>query len=823
MARQPLYNPALLSKDELKSTFIARKTTFDELVDHIAKHKPGEPCRHLIIVGSRGMGKTTLGLRVLYEIEDNSTFCSNWQPVLFNEESYEICDAADFWLASLSHLSHAVNDNTWSEYSEKMVASEPDSVRLEAYALDALNEYYEETKKRVILFVENIDSLFEQFKSEREIHAIRAAIMTNPRLLLLGTANSTFSGIQKYSNPFYGFFQPFRLRGLGRCEAEQLIEAIVRRSAEREDAVDLSLARSRIEAIRRLTGGNPRSISMAAQMLIETPMKGADVLETLIDEQTPYFKARIEELPIQARKVFNQLANGWCPMLAREVGAMARLGTSQTSAQLRILISRGYAREVRLKGESRIRYEVCDRFFNIYHLFRLSRSSRERLRRLVQFLYEIFGDAAIPNIYLSALSVCAETHSSATDVSQLLSSVTLYIISNEDAADKRQFIDKIMQIVDESDQGRKTDNSDALDTYAWVRLGKWFQRNHCLSDALLVYAYALQISLLSIARYNQTQVNDVDDIKKSIKVRERIQLLVKDVLNQVTRDIDLDELSTYDRLVLGCLNGTIGACGMVAREDLLAANVLGWALRCSDIERLDSEEERKWMVVLLVNLLKMIAIYPKLCSGNEQEEIIECLLKMKKPKDQSWHENVFVGLMFVGRKMVSNCQYDLLEKLCMWVIREFPENNEGWRLYAAWTLGQTNDMRYTEAKKYVNKVLAARPNDPHNHHIAFLVGVVRREWNDALMHLEACFKLDSEFGEGKWSAHADLLIRAACAGKQRKVREIIENSILNHELEPLRYALQQEEDLDSIPLPREIVEAAKHIRSKLNGETGNEH
>ena len=61
--------------------------------------------------------------------------------------------------------------------------------------------------------------------------------------------------------------------------------------------------RGRLETVRRLTAGNPRLLVLACRMLIESPLGSPlEDLERLIDEQTPYFKARIEELPVQARE-----------------------------------------------------------------------------------------------------------------------------------------------------------------------------------------------------------------------------------------------------------------------------------------------------------------------------------------------------------------------------------------------------------------------------------------------------------------------------------------------------------------------------------------
>lgn len=822
MTAQPrIYNPALLSKDELKDTFVARKETLDELIDHIAKHRPGEPCRHLIIVGSRGMGKTTLGLRVLYEVEDNPALSDTWQPIPFSEESYGITDAADLWLTALNHLSHAVDDDTWAEYSRKISESESDALRLEAYALDALNEYCEEANRRVILFIENVDHMFEQFKSKREIHAIRAAIMTNPKLLIVGTANSVFAGIQKYSEPFYGFFQLFHLEGLGRREAAQLVETITKRPNNGDCEADSLLAQGRVEAVRRLTGGNPRSIVMAAQMLVEAPSKRADVLERLIDEQTPYFKTRIEELPVQARKVFNQLAEGWRPMLAREVAVKTRLGTSQTSAQLRVLIDRGYAREVNLAGESRTRYELCDRFFNIYHLFRLSRAKRERLRWFVEFLYELFGPSSIRHVYLNALKALGPAQYTSPEIGELLSTIVRHVVRNVEPSDQERYISEILRAADENDE-HLNGGGDNRRTSDWIQLGERLQNSDRIGDAIWVYNHAIYLVFRRPDQNNGPKEHEYESMKDWVELEEFEQQLVKEVSHRITQGIDVDHLSMFQQLMVASLNGIIGIGAAIAREDTLAENSLRGALKCPSINEYNSENERQLIATLLFILFEMVQINPELGNGNELEEVIERLAKMRRSDGELLDGYVFMGVVSVASRMIISQRYDLLKTLCLWATKEFPERHEGWRLYAGWAFSQTYDEWYMDAKKFVENALAIAPNNAGNHHIAFLVEAKRGRWNNGFKHLETVFELDPEFGMGHWSMYSDLFVQAAGAGEQGKVVQIMENANLKNELEPLWYALHPEENLDAMPLPREIVDTAKHIRTKLNNETGNE-
>ena len=397
MIRRRLYNPAQLTPDELKASFVGRGEDLAEMLRLLEEQTPGRPCQHLMLIGPRGMGKTTLGLRFLHALGENPALASDWQPVAFYEENYRIVGLADFWLAALFHLSRATGDPRWADRAEALAEDEGDPDRLAAYALAALTDFCHTSGKRLILFVENLDTIFDQFQNEREVHQLRATLIERPELLLLGSANAVFEAIRGHGHPFYEFFRLIMLEGLGPADSRRILEAL----AEDEERLDVPEAldrdRGRLEAIRRLTGGNPRLLVLACRMLIESPLGSAfEDLERLIDEQTPYFKARIEELPVQARKVFDCLAEGWRPMLAKEMAGAAKLTSSHVSAQLKQLVEKGYAREVRLPGAKRIRYEVGDRFYNIYYLLRFSRAGRDRLERLVFFLHDLFGSELAP-------------------------------------------------------------------------------------------------------------------------------------------------------------------------------------------------------------------------------------------------------------------------------------------------------------------------------------------------------------------------------------------------------------------------------------------
>ena len=448
MIRRRIYNPAHLTPEELKESFVAREDTLAELLRVIREQTTGRPCQHMMLIGARGMGKTTLGLRFLYAIADDPDLSERWQPVAFHEESYGIVNLADFWIHALRHLTRATGDSRWEDRAEALITDEGDQERVAAYALAELTDCSRESGKRLILFVENLDVVIGQIHDEREIHSLRATLIERSEILLLGSANAFFEAIGGYGEPLYEFFRVIKLEGIGQEEASRILEAAASSEGRPEVSNAIDLEQGRLETIRRLTGGNPRLLSLACRLLIESPLGSAiEDLERLIDEQTPYFKARIEDLPGQARKVFHCLAEGWKPLLAKEVAAAARLSSSHASAQLRQLVEKGYAREVQLPRSTRTRYDVGDRFYNIYYQLRFSRSGRGRLERLVEFLQDVFGSAGMRMMYGSALATLRTNGAGTSDVYDLLGVLARQVAADHDFTGRYEWQQSAVDII----------------------------------------------------------------------------------------------------------------------------------------------------------------------------------------------------------------------------------------------------------------------------------------------------------------------------------------------------------------------------------------
>ena len=105
MSQLPLkYNPGFADDEDLIRLFVVRQQCLDFILRTIDENN-GPSNQHVLVVGPRGSGKTTLVRRVASELRTNSKY-NGWFPVIFAEESYEVSTPGEFWLEALLRLAN---------------------------------------------------------------------------------------------------------------------------------------------------------------------------------------------------------------------------------------------------------------------------------------------------------------------------------------------------------------------------------------------------------------------------------------------------------------------------------------------------------------------------------------------------------------------------------------------------------------------------------------------------------------------------------------------------------------------------------------------
>jgi len=387
------HNPAFLTRDELIRGFVVRQADLEILLERLRENRDAGPSQHLLIIGPRGMGKTTLVRRAAASIAMEPELTKKWYPLIFGEESYEVATAAEFWLEAVMHLGQQTGDERWKT-AHRVLREERDEQRLYEKALARLMDFADEQGKKLLVIVENLNMILGEQLSADDGWTLRHTLQNEPRITLLATATSRFDEIDNVNKAMYDLFWCENLVPLDTKECRTLWKSITGNE----------LTGDRIRPVEILTGGSPRLLSILASFAGDMSLHELmDNLTQLVDDHTSYFKSNLEVLPVTERKVYVTLADLWSPATAREVATAARIDVNKASALLHRLQSRGAVAEVKREGRT-ISYQVTERLYNIYHLMRRHGGEETRVRAVVDFMVHFYEESDLAEDARGAMS-----------------------------------------------------------------------------------------------------------------------------------------------------------------------------------------------------------------------------------------------------------------------------------------------------------------------------------------------------------------------------------------------------------------------------------
>ena len=383
------YNPEQMPDAEIKQTFVGREPLLKGLLDLVRRQPKGAGVQHVVLIGARGMGKTTMLLMLRFAVLDGD-LQKKWQPVRFPEESYAITELADFWLAAIRHLAYETSDTELAARGDALPKEFTVAESLADAGLAVLRDWSRQHGKGLLLLVDNLDMVLDQINNTTENARLRDALMNDGTFMLVGGATSFFHEARAYDQPLYNFFRTWNLDSL---DGDQINQLLLRRAAADNRADfdrQLQQNEARIRVLHYFTGGNPRLVLMLYRIIASSGL--IDVrrgLEKLLDEVTPYYKAKIESLPPQQRKILDHIArvsartgSGLTPT---EIAVETRLPVNQVTSQLKRLSGLGYVRAANVRARSSW-YSLAEPLYAIWHQMRFGRESRERMAWLVEFL-----------------------------------------------------------------------------------------------------------------------------------------------------------------------------------------------------------------------------------------------------------------------------------------------------------------------------------------------------------------------------------------------------------------------------------------------------
>ena len=396
----PVYNPQSLSKTEALAQFHARQAAYQSLIDLLREEHPS----HVLIIGTRGMGKTTLLQRVRYGVEDDAELNSRYLVLAFPEEQYNVNRLHHFLLNTVDALADSMerlkNDRMLAyveRYVEEVSKATPEEI--EEQVPPFLAQVGQQLQKSFLLLVDNADRLFETIE-DRQQWRLRELLSSRHDLTLFGATTQASDGIYGHNRAFFEFFQIQRLAPLTLAEVRDLLLQLSESVEEQEGEKGAAKRRvtewldadpKRLSTLVQLTGGNPRTTVLLFHLVLDGLLGGArEYLEQLLDQVTPTYKGRVDELPAQAQQVLDAVCLRWDPVTAMEVAEETGLETSAASSQLTRLFRQGILEKADPAESKKVLYQVAERFFNIWYLMRASRRVRAKLRWFVEFLRVFF-------------------------------------------------------------------------------------------------------------------------------------------------------------------------------------------------------------------------------------------------------------------------------------------------------------------------------------------------------------------------------------------------------------------------------------------------
>ena len=383
------YNPGFLTDVELMASFCVRKAEFDSLVE-LLRECTGPSNPHQIVIGPRGSGKTSLLLRVAAEVRRDPDLSARFLPVVFAEESYEVSNVGEFWLEALSRLADQAPHRDRApdlHLTCQDLRTIQDDQTLGERCLGALLDFSDREGMRLVLMVENMNSMLRDMSERDAGWRLRKILQTEPRIILLASATSRFAEIDHPDHALYDLFRVLTLQPLDTKECATLWGTVSGTPPPRQTIRPLEI----------LTGGSPRLVAIAARFGAELSFRELmDDLLDLVDEHTEYFRSHIEALPAQERRVYLALADLWKPATTKEIAERSRVDTSKCSAQLTRLIERGV---VQVTGGSlrRKQYYLTERLYNIYYLLR-RRGPGSLIQALINFMESFYSRSALRDI-----------------------------------------------------------------------------------------------------------------------------------------------------------------------------------------------------------------------------------------------------------------------------------------------------------------------------------------------------------------------------------------------------------------------------------------
>ncbi len=383
------YNPQKVDPKELEAVTIGREELLARLERRLRREASEAHPQHLVLVGPRGIGKTHL-LKILYHrCLDDPDLSQAWLPLLFPEELHDVVDLRTFYRRVLRELNNKLGK---SDAEVSAAFSDVDSGSRDAARAAAFLKDFASKGRRLLLMIDNLDRVLGVL-SNSDQKMLRDVLMNQPFCLIIGGSLTVFREHTSPVQVFHHLFEMLSVPPLAVEQMSQLLRLLADRYGPSELAERLNQRAACPDALWYITGGSPRLAIVAheiASLVPERMMEVTSYLEGVIDNMTPYFQDRLNQIPSRERQLVDALISGEGPLTPAELSESIGLSAGQVRVHLSRLGDRGIVAPTRQTQQRRTkRYDLTERLFRSWYYWRLGEPERQHVLLVVEILEAI--------------------------------------------------------------------------------------------------------------------------------------------------------------------------------------------------------------------------------------------------------------------------------------------------------------------------------------------------------------------------------------------------------------------------------------------------
>jgi TPR repeat protein len=358
--KMSLYQSANSDTKTIKKNFVIRQQEFETVIEGLVSKKIKDPLQHELILGRRGSGKSTLLRRIQAEVDEDTLLKKKYIAITLPEEQAAILRLFDLWEEVLKELSIKLDEQvilkSYSEFTNSHTYTR--------YLYEVIHKILAKNKKKLVLLLDNFDRILTNFSDDGSL--LREILMNHNDIAIIAGSARKDEHFWRYDQPFYEFFRVHRLEALDAAEIETLLN-------HWSDVMQLpqlaNFAKNNIgklEVIRILTDGLPRTLQFFIQILLQnTSLQGYEYLQKVMDNASARYQDQLNSLPAAQRKIILEMAFLWEACGTKELVEKCRMESKLISANIKQLNNAGIVDTIITDKKNHL-YRISERFFNMW-------------------------------------------------------------------------------------------------------------------------------------------------------------------------------------------------------------------------------------------------------------------------------------------------------------------------------------------------------------------------------------------------------------------------------------------------------------------------